>query len=295
MYAGVSKEVEPKRAKLRAAQERLEVKQKSLAEAKKALDLVISKVNALKEKYEASVSEKNKLKLEAENLEDKLCRAEKLINGLSGEYIRWQSSVKAYGVSITYLIGDALIASAFLSYAGPFDTLYREELVSKWIAVVEQNDLPFSKDFNFSSFLSDPVSVRDWNLQGLPKDNFSTENGVIVTRCSRWPLMIDPQGQAKKWITSMEGSKLKIVDLKGNDYLRDLEFAITYGLPVLLKDVEETLDPSIDTVVSKSIIRNGNRNVINLGDKDIEYNNAFRLYITVSSRVVLKIMLVILR
>ena len=92
--------------------------------------------------------------------------------------------------------------------------------------------------------------------------------------------MIDPQGQAKKWITAMEGNRLKVVDLQGNDYLRDLEFAITYGLPVLLKDVEETLDPSIDTVVSKSIIRNGNRNVINLGDKNIEYNNSFRLYIT---------------
>lgn len=42
-------------------------------------------------------------------------------------------------------------------------------------------------------FLSDAGDVRDWNLQGLPADAFSTENGVIVTRSNRWSLMIDPQ------------------------------------------------------------------------------------------------------
>lgn len=53
----------------------------------------------------------------------------------------------------------------------------------------------------------DPTIIREWNIQGLPSDNFSTENGIIVTRGTRWPLIIDPQCQAVKWIRFMEASK----------------------------------------------------------------------------------------
>lgn len=57
-------------------------------------------------------------------------------------------------------------------------------------------------------FLSDPTSIRKWNIQGLPSDDFSTENGIIITRGTRWPLVIDPQGQAVKWIRNMEAKNV---------------------------------------------------------------------------------------
>ena len=56
--------------------------------------------------------------------------------------------------------------------------------------------------------MGDTAVVRDWNIQGLPSDSLSTENGIFVTRSRRWPLMIDPQGQANRWIRSMEGNNL---------------------------------------------------------------------------------------
>ena len=53
-----------------------------------------------------------------------------------------------------------------------------------------------SENFNFVNLLASATTVREWTLQHhLPADEFSTENGVIVTRGSRWPLMIDPQEQ----------------------------------------------------------------------------------------------------
>ena len=279
-YATVAKEVAPKRARLKAAQSGLAVKQKALKEAVDALAIVQAKVDDLNTQYTKSITERDELKAESELLENNLAQAEKLINGLAGEFVRWQASVGGFEKSIADLVGDCLIASGFLSYAGPFDTLYRDELMEKWVGGIQTNTLPLNENFSFALFLAKPTDVRDWNIQGLPKDNFSTENGVITTRCTRWPLMIDPQGQANKWIRVKEGKDLKVIDLKMKDFLRDVENAIMYGLPILLQDVLEELDPSLEPVLSKAIIKVGNRQVIKLGDKEIDYSNDFRLYIT---------------
>ena len=96
--------------------------------------------------------------------------------------------------------------------------------------------IPASPGFSFSDFLADPSDVRDWNILGLPADAFSTENGVMTTRGRRWPLMIDPQGQANKWVKNMEGRRgLKVLDLQMPDLARQVENALQFGNPVLLQ------------------------------------------------------------
>lgn len=50
-------------------------------------------------------------------------------------------------------------ASAFLTYVGPFDTVYRERLVSEWLEKVKAKELPFSSDFSFVHLLAQPVKV----------------------------------------------------------------------------------------------------------------------------------------
>ena len=93
--------------------------------------------------------------------------------------------------------------------------------------------------------------------------------------------MVDPQGQAIKWVKNTEGPKgLKIIDLQQHDFLRTLENAIPFGTPVLLQNIQEFLDPSLSPVLNKAYVKQGGRLVLKLGDKEIEWSQDFRFYIT---------------
>ena len=68
--------------------------------------------------------------------------------------------------------------------------------------------------------------------------------------------MIDPQGQANKWTKNMEkGSSLSVIKLTDSDYMRTLENAITFGNPVLLENVGEELDPSLEPLLLKQTFK----------------------------------------
>lgn len=79
------------------------------------------------------------------------------------------------------------------------------------------------------------------------------QNGILTLRASRFPICIDPQQQALRWIKKKEQKKnLKILSFTDADYLKQIELAIKYGLPVLFQDVDE-VDPVIENVLSKNI------------------------------------------
>ena len=70
--------------------------------------------------------------------------------------------------------------------------------------------------------------------------------------------MIDPQGQANKWIKNMESEAgLLLIKLTQSDYLRTLENAIRVGAPVLLENVEEELDPPLEPILLKQVFKQG--------------------------------------
>lgn len=96
--------------------------------------------------------------------------------------------------------------------------------------------------------------VRDWRLWGLPVDDVSVDNGILVTKGKRWPLMIDPQGQANAWVRNMEArAGLKLVKQSQPNFLRVIEGAIRLGEPVLIEDVAETLDPALEPLLQKQV------------------------------------------
>jgi dynein heavy chain len=79
----------------------------------------------------------------------------------------------------------------------------------------------------------------------------------------------------------MEGKNgLQIIKLTDPNFLRTLENAIRIGQPVLLEEVGETLDPSLEPILLKQTFKQGGRTLIRLGDSDIDYDKNFRFYMT---------------
>jgi dynein heavy chain len=82
-----------------------------------------------------------------------------------------------------------------------------------------------------------------------------------------------------KWIKKME-NELVIADMKDPNYMKQIEQSIFYGKKVLLQDVGDELDPVLDNVLNKSLITMGKISYVKIGEKEVEWNHKFKLYIT---------------
>jgi dynein heavy chain len=104
----------------------------------------------------------------------------------------------------TAITGDMIISAGIIAYLGPFTPAFRTRITEDFIHMCDAAGLPRSPRYSLERALGQPVKVRQWLIAGLPNDSFSIENGIIVANARRWPLMIDPQGQANKWIKNLE-------------------------------------------------------------------------------------------
>ncbi|XP_070535810.1 dynein axonemal heavy chain 6-like isoform X2 [Ptychodera flava] len=281
LYARVFRTVEPKRQKLAAAEAELAATMAVLKEKQDKLASVESKIAELQAQYDESVDEKDRLLKKMSQTTARLKRAGKLQLALGDEQIRWAESVKDYDKEIGNVVGNVFVAAACVAYYGAFTSTYRNELVERWTDRCKELEIPVSDDLSLVKVLADSFEIRQWNADGLPRDTVSTENAILVTRGRRWPLMIDPQDQANRWIRNREMKNgLKIIKLTDTNFLRTLENAIRLGMPVLLEEVGETLDPALEPILLKQTFMSGGRLLIRLGDSDIDYDKNFKFYMT---------------
>uniref|UniRef100_A0A674HTA8 Dynein axonemal heavy chain 17 n=1 Tax=Taeniopygia guttata TaxID=59729 RepID=A0A674HTA8_TAEGU len=253
-----------------------------LAEAQARLSRIKSKI-ALNEnlatltaQFEKATAEKIKCQQEADETNKVITLANRLVGGLASENIRWAESVEQLREQEKTLCGDVLLVSAFVSYIGYFTKKYRAELLEKhWLPFLQGQSMPIpiTPDLDPLSLLTDSADMAAWNNQGLPSDRTSTENAAILCSTQRWPLLVDAQLQGGKWIKNKYGEDLQIVRLGQKRYLDIIAQAVSEGQTLLIEDIGETIEAVLDPLLGRTF----KGRYIRIGDKEVEYNQQFRL------------------
>ena len=144
---------------------------------KEAIENVIKLEEAL-QKHLDEIAGKEGSKDESDKSAKKLEIVQRLISSLKSESERYEAAALKLSDKLKVFVGDLLLASAFVSYAGPFNRAFRDMIIQeKFIAFLHESQIPMSEDSNPISILTDEATINEWKNCKLPADQMSIENG----------------------------------------------------------------------------------------------------------------------
>ncbi|KAH8395340.1 hypothetical protein KR222_010165 [Zaprionus bogoriensis] len=285
MYDDVAKVVAPKKAKLAAAEKEYADTMAFLAEKRAMAAALEERVAQLNIELDKANEEMKRTEQHAENCRNKLLRAEALIGGLGGEKSRWNKAADDLQDLYDHLPGDVLISCGIIAYLSAVNLQFRSNCVNDWFKKCVALEIPCSKKYSITAVLGQEVVIQNWQLDGLPNDEFSSENAIISANSSRYSLFIDPQGQANNWLKNMERkNRLSCVKFNQGNYMKIMAEALEYGYPVIIENVQEELEVPLDPILMKQTFIQGGVKLISLGENVVPVSPNFRLYMTCNLR-----------
>lgn len=233
-----------------------------------------------KDEYEALSVETADTKRTLEKVKEKLERSNKLLRDLSSESDRWKEANDSFDVQLGTLVGDVLLAAAFLAYGGWYDQVYRKSMMDDWLQQLSASGLKLKQPNPMTEYLSTTDEQLRWQANGLPVDDLCTENAVILKRYNRYPLIIDPSGSISNFLLKQSTDRrLTVTSFLDPNFTKQLESAIRFGNPILIQDAEH-IDPVLNPVLNKEYQRTGGRVLIQLGKQQIDFSPSFKLYLS---------------
>ncbi|MCQ2815655.1 MAG: hypothetical protein MJ252_00165 [archaeon] len=267
--------------------EKLEVKIKDkeeaetqLAETKANLAKLTAELNRLNADKEVKEKEYNETKENLAFLGRRLATARDLFTGLTGEQKRWAEDKVKLEANKEKLIGDCLLGSSFLSYCGPFSFDFRKRMIYEtWKEDLKTRNIAVNENFSVQELLTSDQQISQWNIDGLPDDELSIQNGILTENASRYPLAIDPENQAIIWLRKKGGLSLKVITFNMENYMKAVNLSVRNGGVILVENVGENIDPNINPVLEKNYIIKNQMKYLILDNQEVNVSDDFKLFL----------------
>ena len=254
--------------------------EKSLRETKEQLEILTKESERLQKEKDENEQKYNIANERLKDLSQRLSTANSLFDGLKSEQVRWSEDKVNLGNSKDKLVGDCLLGAAFLSYCGPFSFDFRRRMIyDAWKADLVEKKINVTETFTVQGLLTSDQEISQWNIDGLPDDELSTQNGILTENANRWPLAIDPENQAVLWYKKKSGATLKIVTFNTENYMKYVGLKVHNGGTILIENVGDTLDPNINPVLEKNYIIKNQVEYIMLDGQEQSVSSDFKLYL----------------
>ena len=276
-YSEILDKVGPLRREVQELEKGAQETERKADEVAATLNTLEAKIAQYKEEYAKLISETQTLKAEMDRVHSRVDRSVSLLDSLSSERIRWSESSTAFAAQTNHLIGDAFISSAFLAYCGFLDQSCRSSLLNQWKTLLKASDVSFRETLSLPDYLSTVDERMKWAECGLPSDQLSSENAAILKRYNRFPLIIDPSGNARNYLKSLyKSQRLTVCSFLDSSFTKVLESAVRFGNTLLVEDVE-FFNPILNPVLNRDLILSGGRTLIMVGNQTVDFSPSFNV------------------
>ncbi|KAJ3416777.1 Cytoplasmic dynein 2 heavy chain 1 [Chytridiales sp. JEL 0842] len=272
-YSEVLERIGPLELEMNRLTKTLDKSRERIANLKSSLETVDQNVAHLREDFGAKTRDAEALRSNLRKASEIIGNASKLLDKLSGEGKRWKMQVQDINNKMCDLPCNALLAAAFITYLTGSSEEVRQKFSIEWSKIVQLDN------FNFRQVMSTESEQLLWKSQGLPSDTLSAENAIAILNSVPVPLIIDPSSQASIWLkTYLADRKPDVVKQHDDSFLKGLELAIRFGKTLIVEDVTK-IEPIFYPLLRRDLIKQGPRYMVQLGDRMIDYNENFRLYL----------------
>jgi dynein heavy chain 2 len=221
-------------------------------------------------------SEAERLKASLEKAEAVLNGAQELLSKLGGEKERWDSQCRALDEELHMLPKLSLLAAAFNVYLGGSPEDERESQIQKWQKILNVQDA-----FLFQRFMKTESQLLQYKAEGLPADDLSIQNSIVILETSQVPLIIDPASQAVEWLkTHLQNQQatVEVTTLAHERFATTFELAVRFGKTLIVTEVDK-VEPMLYPILRNDLMSAGPKKTVQVGDKQIDWQDSFRLYL----------------